>query len=274
MVNNSLAEKLITKNLKRVLFSPFVKAIQEFELLGSGDKVAVCISGGKDSLLLAKLFNELLKHKKYPFEIVYLAMNPGFSNENLQNMEKNAKNLNIDLQIFSSDVFYVSSKLEPNNPCYMCARMRRGFLYSKAKELGCNKIALGHHFDDVIETTVLNLFYGGQFKTMPPKLRSKNFSGITLIRPLYYIRERDILKWQSLINLNAMNCGCIVTEKKLPSKRREIKELINVLSKQIPKLEQSILNATMNANCDRLLGFKFKDKKYLFKDIYGATDDL
>ena len=266
-------EKSLIKGYHKVLFRPFIKAIQDYNLIEENDKIAVAISGGKDSLLMAKLFQELKKHKKFNFDICFISMDPGFLEPNILQFNKNCEYLNIPVTTKQSDIFKVVEKIAKENPCYMCARMRRGFLYNMAKELGCNKLALGHHFDDVIETTLLNLFYGGQFMTMVPKIKSKNFEGIELIRPLFLIKERDILRWKERIGLQSMDCGCKVTALKLASKRREIKEMIENLRKIYPDVEYSIFRACENVNINALLGYQKDDKKYSFNEIYEEEED-
>lgn len=261
-------ERSLTTTYRKDIFRPFVKAINEFELVEPGDKIAVAISGGKDSLLLAKLFQELKRHNKIPFEVVFLSMDPGFLETNRKMLEENCNYLGIPLEIRESDIFSVLDKVAKESPCYMCARMRRGFLYNAAKELGCNKLALGHHFDDVIETTLLNMFYGGQFKTMVPKIKAQNFEEIELIRPLMMVKEKDIIRWLKHSGIQAMNCGCTVAAQKTSSKRREIKNLIEKLREINPDIDQSIYTAATNVNLDAILGYYQGDKKMHFNDIY------
>ena len=201
-------ERSIITKFRKEIWSRFVKGVANYEQISEGDKVMVCISGGKDSFLLAKCIQELIKHGKFKFEARYVCMDPGYNKKNRELIEANAKLLNIPIEVFESDVFQVAEKLNGESPCYMCARMRRGFLYSKAQELGCNKIALGHHFDDVIETTLLSLFYGSEIKTMVPKIHSENFKGIELIRPMFLVKERDIISWVKYIELTFLNCAC------------------------------------------------------------------
>ncbi|MDL2292766.1 hypothetical protein LJC17_04190 [Acholeplasma sp. OttesenSCG-928-E16] len=267
-------EKSLIKTYHKVLFRPFIKAIQDYKLIEPNDKIAVAISGGKDSLLMAKLFQELKKHDKFNFEVVFISMNPGFLDLNQNQFLENCKFLNIDVIVKNSDIFNVIEKIAKESPCYLCARMRRGFLYNQAKELGCNKLALGHHFDDVIETTLLNIFYGGQFKTMVPKIKSLNFEGMELIRPLFLIKEKDIIRWQNKIGLHSMDCGCKVTALKLSSKRREVKELIQKLRTINPDIDHSIFKACENVNINALLGYIKDDKKYSFNDIYEEENDI
>ncbi|MFA6800789.1 MAG: ATP-binding protein [Acholeplasmataceae bacterium] len=261
-------EKSLTTTYKKDLFKPFVNAINEYELIEPGDKIAVAISGGKDSLLLAKLFQELKKHNKIPFELVFLSMDPGFNTINLELLENNCKYLNIPLEIRKSEIFKVVDKIAKENPCYLCARMRRGFLYNAAKELGCNKLALGHHFDDVIETTLLNMFYAGQFMTMVPKITAQNFDDIELIRPLLLVKEKDIIRWTKYSGIQSMNCGCTVAAQKISSKRKEIKQLIETLRKVNPDIDKSIYRASTNVNLDAILGYTKNNEKIHFNDIY------
>lgn len=265
-------EKSLITTYKKEIFRPFTKAINEYNLIEPGDKIAVGISGGKDSLILAKLFQELKRHNKIPFEVVFLSMDPGFRDVNKQLLENNCKYLNIDLEVRNSDIFNVIGKIAKENPCYMCARMRRGFLYNAAKELGCNKLALGHHFDDVIETTLLNMFYGGQFKTMVPKIKADNFEDIELIRPMMLVKEKDIIRWIKHSGIQAMNCGCTVVAEKTSSKRREIKELIDQLKVLHPDIDKSIYTAATNVNLDAILGYHKEGKKVHFNDIYNERE--
>jgi len=229
-------ERSIIKKFRKSIWSRFVKAVKEYELIKENDKIMVCISGGKDSFLLAKCIEELEKHSDIPFKAEYVCMNPGYNKENEAKIIENAKILNINLKMFNSNIFDVAFSQDTGSPCYLCARMRRGCLYKEAKKLGCNKIALGHHFNDVIETTLLSMFYGAELKTMMPKLHSENFEGLELIRPLYLVKEDDIIAWKDYNNLTFLNCACRFTEKvstkEEESKRREIKELIKQLKKK------------------------------------------
>ncbi len=251
-------ERSIIKKYRKEIWSRFVKAVKEYELIKDGDKVMVCISGGKDSFLLAKCIEELEKHGETKFDAEYVCMNPGYSPKNLDMIKENAKTLNIDLQIFDSNIFEViDSGVFKKSPCYFCARMRRGHLYSKAKELGCNKIALGHHFDDVIETTLLSMFYGSEIKTMMPKLKSDNYEGLELIRPLYLIKESDIISWKTYNELVFLNCACSFTTKDAQekiSKRREMKELIKNLRKVNKDIDYNIFKSLDNVNLNCVLG--------------------
>ncbi|MDX9691914.1 MAG: ATP-binding protein [Acholeplasmataceae bacterium] len=261
-------EKSLATTYRKDIFRPFVKAINEFNLVEPGDKIAVAISGGKDSLILAKLFQELKRHNKFPFELVFLSMDPGFREINRELLVNNCNYLNIPLTIQNSEIFHVVQKIAKENPCYMCARMRRGFLYNAAKELGCNKLALGHHFDDVIETTLLNMFYNGQFKTMVPKIEAENFSDIELIRPMIYIKEKDIIRWIKRSGIQAMNCGCTVVAEKTSSKRREIKAFIENLRKSNPDVDLSIFNSATNVNLEQIYGYQENTTKKHFNELY------
>ena len=257
-------ERSIITKFRKNIYSKFTKAVKDYELIKENDKIMVCISGGKDSFLLAKCIEELKRHGKVNFDCIYVSMNPGYSKENLEMIKKNAKLLNINIDIFESDIFDVSTKLSKDKPCYLCARMRRGYLYDYAKKNGCNKIALGHHFDDVIETTLLSMFYAGELKTMMPKLHSTNFEGLELIRPLYFVKEVDIISWMKYNNLNFLNCACKFTEKSRienNSKRKEIKELINNLRKVDENIDLNIFNSMNNINLSCVLGTK-KDGNY------------
>lgn len=265
-------ERSIIKKFRKDIWSKFIKAISDYELIKENDNIMVCISGGKDSFLLAKCIQELIKHGKFPFTAHYVVMDPGYNKVNRQLIEKNAKLLNVPIEIFETNIFDVTAKVE-GNPCYLCARMRRGYLYSKAKELGCNKIALGHHFDDVIETTLLSMFYGSEIKTMMPKLHSDNFEGLELIRPLYLIKESAVLAWKKYNELLFINCACRFTENCTivddgTSKRKEMKNLVNNLRKINPSIDNNIFTSMNNINLNCVLGTK-KDGKYTsFLDNY------
>lgn len=266
-------EKSIIKKYRKEIWSRFVRAIKDYELINKGDKIMVCISGGKDSFLLAKCMQEIKRHGQVDFDVKYVCMNPGYSEKNLLMIMENAKTLDIPLEIFNSDVFEVAEKLAEENPCYMCARMRRGFLYSKAQELGCNKIALGHHFDDVVETTLLSMFYGSEIKTMMPKLHSDNFDGLELIRPLYLVKERDIINWRNSNNLTFLNCACKFTERvsiegDKVSKRKEIKELIKKLREVNPNIDSNIFKSMDNVNLSCVLGTKRNGEYRSFLEDY------
>ena len=266
-------EKSIIKKYRKEIWSKFIKAIQEYKLIEENDNIMVCISGGKDSFLLAKCIQELKRHGKVNFNARYVVMDPGYNDYNRNFIIDNAKILNVPIEIFESDIFDVVSTIDSKSPCYLCARMRRGYLYSKAKELGCNKIALGHHFDDVIETTLLSMFYSSEIKTMMPKLHSENFSGIELIRPLYFVREQDIISFRNFNDLTFINCACRFTEgcsliNDGTSKRKEIKELIKNLRKINPNIDYNIFKSMDNINLNCVLGTK-KDGIYTsFLDNY------
>ena len=261
-------EKSLTKTYRKDIFTPFVKAINDFELVEAGDHVAVAVSGGKDSLLLAKLFQAIKRHNKFPFELSFIAMDPGFRDINRALLESNCQALEIPINIVTTDVFDVLNKIAGDNPCYLCARMRRGHLYKAAKDLGCNKLALGHHFNDVIETTMLNVFYGSQFMTMVPKIEAENYDNIELIRPMIYIKEKDIIRWVRYCGIQAMNCGCTVVAEKTGSKRREIKALIQQLKHTNPDIEKSIFNAAANVNLNAVLGFQQHSQHTHFNTLY------
>ena len=258
-------ERSIIKTYKSKIFGRFLKGIKEYNLVSNGDKIAVCISGGKDSFLLAKCMQELQKHSKYQFDLEFIVMNPGYKKENLDKIKSNLKKLNINATIFDSNIF--EQIKDTNSICYLCARKRRGALYAKAKELGCNKIALGHHFDDVIETILLNIIYAGEYKTMMPKLKSTNFEGMELIRPLYYVKEKDIISWKNHCSLEFLDCACTVTEKQI-GKRKEIKELISNLKQNDKNIDIHILRSSENINIDATLGYIDKNGKHSFLDNY------
>ena len=270
-------ERSIIKRFRKEIWANFVKAIKEYELIKENDKIMVCISGGKDSFLMAKCFQELKRHSDFEFDVCYVVMNPGYSELNKNLIIDNAKLLNIDIEMFSSDIFDVVSTVE-GNPCYLCARMRRGFLYSKARDLGCNKIALGHHFDDVIETTLLSMFYGSEIKTMLPKLHSDNFPGLELIRPMYNIREDDVKAWAKYNDLTFLNCACRFTEAcsvddDNTSKRKYIKNLIKDLSKDNPNIAKNIMKSMDNVNFNCILGGHKDKERYSFLDNYDKEDN-
>ncbi len=262
------AERALIKKYRREIWRPFIRALKEYDLIKDGDHIAVAISGGKDSLILAKLLQELQRHGQTDFKLSFLAMDPGFNKENRLGLEENAKKLAIPVQIYDNNLFSSVEKLAADKPCYLCARMRRGFLYEKAQSLGANKLALGHHFDDVIETIMMNILYAGNFMTMMPILSSKNFVGLKLIRPLYFVEEEYIIKWAKYIGLEAMDCGCVVEATKTSSKRAEVKQLIKELKKENPNVGKSILKASQNVHLDAILGFKRRGKDYLFSDYY------
>ena len=267
-------ERSIVKKFRKDIWRKFTKAINEYDLICDGDKIAVCISGGKDSMLMAKLFQELERHGKKNFEVVYLVMNPGYNEWNYKTICSNAQILNVPITVFESEIFDIVAG-EEGSPCYLCARMRRGHLYSKAKELGCNKIALGHHFDDVIETILMGMLYGAQVQTMMPKLHSTNFEGMELIRPMYLVREEDIIHWMNYNDLHFIQCACRLTEScascggtEKGSKRAEVKELIRELRKKSPYIEMNIFRSMENVNLDTVIGYKCQGERHHFLDTY------
>lgn len=250
------AEKSLIKKFHKSIFSKFTKAVSTYNLISPNDKIAVCISGGKDSWLMAKLFQELKKHNKFPFELVFLVMDPGYSEENANKIQTNAKRLNVPIAVFKSDIFENVFSIE-KSPCYLCARMRRGHLYANARELGCNKIALGHHFDDVIETILMGMLYGGQVQTMMPKVKSANFEGMQLIRPMYLVRERDIIAWRDYNGLDFLRCACKFTDgREDDGKRKKVKELIKKLESEDPGIEQNIFKSVENVNLGTVIAYK------------------
>lgn len=267
-------EKSIRKKFSKTIWSRFTKAIIEYELVKPNDKIAVCISGGKDSMLMAKLFQELKRHDKFPFELVFLVMDPGYSPENRYVIENNARKLNIPITVFETQIFESVYNVK-KYPCYLCARMRRGYLYKKAKELGCNKIALGHHYDDVIETILMGMLYGGQVQTMMPKLHSTNYEGMELIRPMYLIREAEIKHWRDYNRLNFIQCACRFTDTcttcnpaNTGSKRQEVKQLIAQLKKINPQIESNIFRSVENVNLNTIISYKKDDEQHSFLDDY------
>ncbi len=266
-------EQSITKKYRKPLWNKFIRAVKEYELIKSGDRIAVCISGGKDSMLMAKLMELLQRYSEVPFELVYLVMDPGYAPENRKKIESNAKKLNIPITIFETDIFDTANKAE-KYPCYLCARMRRGHLYSQAQKLGCNKIALGHHFSDVIETTVMSMFYGAQLQGMIPKLHSTNFPGMELIRPMYCIHEDDIISWARYNDLSFLRCACRFTEMQDRAdsdeigKRMETKRLIKELKKTNPDIEKSIFNSLHVVHIDTFPGYKTGNERHSFLENY------
>ena len=275
-------EQSLRKTYKKRIWSKFCRAINTYELVKPGDKIAVCISGGKDSMLMAKLFQELKRHNKFEFEVKYLVMDPGYNEANRHIIEENARRLNIPVTFFESNIFDAVYEIE-NSPCYLCARMRRGHLYAYAKELGCNKIALGHHYDDVIETILMGMLYGGQVQTMMPKLHSTNFEGMELIRPLYLIREDDIKSWRDYNDLHFIQCACKFTDtcttcnnEENRSKRVEIKELIRTLKQKNPFVEGNIFKSVENVNLDTVVEYKTGGVRHNFLERYdqmGKTEE-
>ena len=277
-------ERSIIKEYRKTIWRPFVKGLQEYEMIQDGDRVAVCISGGKDSMLLAKCLQQLKRQSDTKFELEFIVMDPGYQPENRKLIEENAALMNIPVRIFDSDIFDIVVDVD-QSPCYLCARMRRGYLYSHAKELGCNKIALGHHFDDVIETILMGILYGGQINTMMPKLHSTNFSGMELIRPLYFVKEEDILAWRDSTHLHFLPCACRFTEQIAKeraaageavnggdivhtSKRQEMKELIARLRKNSPFIDANIMKSVENINLDACLGYVQKGVRHHFLETY------
>ena len=270
-------ERSIIKKFRKPVWRRFTKALNDYELVKDGDKIAVCISGGKDSMLMAKLFQELARHGKKNFDVVFLVMNPGYNERNFQLIKENARILNIPITVFQSEIFNIVAS-EESSPCYLCARMRRGHLYSRAKELGCNKIALGHHYDDVIETILMGMLYGGQVQTMMPKLHSMNFEGMELIRPMYLIREADIIHWADYNNLHFIRCACRFTEKVAAaaeeedkgSKRAEVKALIRQLAAKDPVVEFNIFKSVENVNLNTVIAYKKDGVKHHFLETYDG----
>lgn len=261
-------ERSIIKTYRKGIWSKFIKAISDYKLIDEGDKIAVAISGGKDSLLMAKLFQEFQIHSKTKFELEFIAMDPGFHESNKRLLLENCEYLNIPVKMFESGIFEVVDRIAQDYPCYMCARMRRGSLYGKAQELGCNKLALGHHFNDVIETTLLNVLYSGNFQTMRPKLKAKNFEGLELIRPLFHVHEDDIRRYTLNSGISPMNCGCMVAAERISGKRTEIKNLIKDLKKNFKDVEKSIFQSAQNVGMDSILGWVKDGKKYSYLDFY------
>lgn len=265
-----IEHSLITR-FRRSIWSRFTKALKEYRLVNEGDKIAVCISGGKDSMLLAKCLQELQRHSDVPFSLEYIVMDPGYNPQNREKIEQNAKTLGLPIRIFESNIFEVVTSVD-QSPCYLCARMRRGYLYSYAQQLGCNKIALGHHFDDVIETVLMSMLYGAEVKTMMPKLHSNNFENMQLIRPLYYVKEKDIKAWAAYNRLDFIRCACRFTEHVAAgvteSKRFEIKQLIEQLKQTNENVEYNIFKSVYNVNLDTVIGYKENGVRHHFMDDY------
>ena len=273
-------ERSIITTYRKTLWSPFVLAVKKYQLIEAGDKIAVCISGGKDSMLLAKLMQELHRHSEVPFELLFLVMDPGYNQENLERIQENAKLLQVPITVFTSDIFAASEHASAEAPCYLCARMRRGHLYAKAKELGCNKIALGHHKSDVIETTLMGMLYGAQIQTMMPKLHSTNFEGMELIRPMYLIKEEDILAWRDYHGLEFLQCACRFTEKISEaedgvgdSKRQEMKMLMKQFRETSKHIEMNIFRSVENVNLSTVIAYKKDGVTHHFLDTYENTRD-
>lgn len=275
---HELIERSIIKKFRKTIWNPFTLAVRQYQLIQPGDKIAVCISGGKDSMLMAKLMQLLQRYSEVPFEVVFLVMDPGYNEINRNKIESNAALLHIPITVFETDVFAVANNSE-KNPCYLCARMRRGYLYSKAQELGCNKIALGHHFNDVIETTVMSMFYGSQMQAMLPKLHSTNFAGMELIRPLYCIHEEDILAWKQYNDLEFIQCACRFTENCTMcdnggggSKRQEVKTLLRRLKRDNPNIENSIFRSIHAVALDTMPGYKSEGVEHSFLERFNAME--
>ncbi|MDR1773267.1 MAG: tRNA 2-thiocytidine biosynthesis protein TtcA [Clostridioides sp.] len=268
-----IEKNLIRKKNRKNLWSKFIKAIKDYKLVEEGDRIAVAVSGGKDSLVMSKMFQELQRHGQVNFELEFIAMDPGYHESIRELLIDNCKYLDIPIHLFDSRIFEIADEIAKDYPCYMCARMRRGALYSKARELGCNKLALGHHYDDVIETTMLNLLCSGNFKTMLPKLNSTNFEEIQIIRPLFYVREEHISRFIQNSGIWPLNCACMVAAKKVGNKRYEIKELIKTLSESFVNVEKSIFKAAENVNVDSVLGWQLEGEKHSFLEKFETKDD-
>ena len=265
-------ERSIVKTYRKHIWSKFIKAIKDYQLIEEGDKIAVGISGGKDSILMAKLFQELQRHSQIKFEVVFLAMDPGYHPDIKKLLIENCEYLNIPIHMYDSGIFDVVDKMAKDYPCYLCARMRRGSLYAKAQEFGCNKLALGHHYNDVIETTMLNILYAGNFKTMLPKLKSKNFENLELIRPMYYIEEKYIKRFINNSGIWPLNCACMVAAERVGNKRYEIKDLIEKLKENFDGVEKYIFKAAENLSMDGILGWQKGNQKFSFLDIYDEEE--
>lgn len=261
-------ERSIVKRYRKPIWTKFIKAVKQYNLIEEGDKIAVAISGGKDSMLMAKLFQELQKHGQIKFDLEFIAMDPGYHEQIRELLIENCKHLNIPIHLYESGIFKVIDEKASDYPCYLCARMRRGSLYAKAQELGCNKLALGHHYNDVIETTLLNILYAGNFKTMLPKLKSANFEGLELIRPMYLIEEEYIKRFINYSGIWPLNCACMVAAKKVGNKRFEIKELIKNLKENFNNVDKSIFKAAENVCMDSILGWEKKGVKHSYLDFY------
>lgn len=261
-------ERSLIKTYRKTVWSKFIKAIKDYKLVEEGDKIAVGISGGKDSLILAKLFQELKRHGQMKFEVEFIAMDPGYHPQVKELLIDNCNYLNIPIHLYESGIFNVVDNIAKDYPCYMCARMRRGSLYAKAQELGCNKLALGHHFNDVIETTMLNVLYAGNFKTMMPKLKATNFEGLELIRPLYYVEEQYIQRFTQNSGIWPLNCACMVAAKKIGNKRYEIKDMIKNIKEDFKDVDKSIFRAAQNVNMEAILGWEKGGEKHSFLDFY------
>ena len=272
------AEHSIITKYKKTLFHRFIGAVKDYKLISRGDKIGVCISGGKDSMLLAKLMQELSRHGDYPFDMEFIVMDPGYAPANRQKIIDNAERLGIPIHIFNTDIFGSVVNIE-KNPCYLCARMRRGHLYKQAQELGCNKIALGHHFDDVIETILMGMLYGAQVQTMMPRIKSTNYEGMELIRPMYYIREKDIISWRNYNKLEFLQCACRFTEQNAAmdgtgtSKRQEIKQLIRELKKTNPQVEMNIFRSVERVNLSTVIGYYLEGEEHCFLERFDEGQE-
>jgi len=270
-------EKSIIKKYRKEIWIKFIAGIKEYQLIQEGDKIAVCISGGKDSMLMAKCIQHLQKYSEFPFEVEYLVMDPGYNAVNRQRIEDNAQALNLPIKIFETKIFDIVAKVD-QSPCYLCAKMRRGHLYKHAQDLGCNKIALGHHFDDVIETVLMSMFYGGEYKTMMPKLHSTNYPGMELIRPMYMVKEADIIAWKRYNDLNFIQCACRFTENCVlgdnggGSKRQEMKELIKKLRRTSPGIDKNIFHSIHNVNLETIIGWRRGSEQHSFLDDYDQEE--
>lgn len=270
-------ERSIIKKFRKSIWCKFTNAVNEYALIQPKDRIAVCISGGKDSMLCAKLLQEIKRHGKFDFGLEFIVMDPGYNEKNRWQIEENARILNIPIRIFETEIFSVVENIE-DSPCYLCARMRRGYLYNYARQLGCNKIALGHHFDDVIETTMMSLLYSGQIKSMMPKLHSSNFEGMELIRPMYLIKEADIIAWKNYNQLTFIQCACRFTENitredpNTSSKRKEMKEMIEQLRKISPFIDSNIFRGSHNVKLDTMIGWEHQGVKHTFLDYYDKTE--
>jgi len=265
-------ERSLIKTYRKTVWSKFIKAIKDYKLVEEGDKIAIGISGGKDSLILAKLFQELKRHGQMNFEVEFIAMDPGYHPQVKELLIDNCNYLNIPIHLYESGIFNVVDNIAKDYPCYMCARMRRGSLYAKAQELGCNKLALGHHFNDVIETTMLNVLYAGNFKTMMPKLKAANFEGLELIRPLYYVEEQYIQRFTQNSGIWPLNCACMVAAKRIGNKRYEIKDMIKKIKEDFKDVDKSIFRAAQNVNMEAILGWQKDGVDYSFLDFYDDEE--
>ena len=279
LTKEQLVERSVVKKYRKSIWNPFIAAVKRYELIEEGDNIAVCISGGKDSMLLAVLMRLLQRISEVPFSVTYLVMDPGYNEINRRKIEENAAMLNIPVNVFESDIFSVADSVE-KSPCYLCARMRRGHLYAKAKEMGCNKIALGHHMSDVIETTLMGMMYGSQLQGMMPRIKSTNFSGMELIRPMYCILEEDIISWKNYNELSFIQCACRFTEKMSEtgdgigeSKRQEIKALIKELKKTNPQVEYNLFTSIHNVNVDTFVSYKLKGEEHSFLENFQENSE-